>query len=438
MSARDDTPTVPMGPSEGFLDPDALLERLVDLHEASLSWHRCARLELYHRSSVTLRVTLRGDEKETFTRVGSDEGLAVRVERPGERGTFFAASAGGDAAKLRWALDHALRGRPERPGEGRGEGWPSDRASSLVDHDPEARLPSPAELGGWLTRALEALHATARRRGAPLEVERAWVEAALTVESWAAEMGMRCSRRRLRAWAMAHVREKAGAERVLPVASRSWAELPDAGWRRLAEQLGVPRRRRRPPERGRTDLVFTPATSATLVAALARAIHLGPQETGSSVGPGWSVSDEPHHPEALFGGLFDDAGFYTAATRLAQDGEITGNLNGEGHFRRSSFRDRPESWPSWLVVEARPRPVPGRGLIVSDLRIHPLRPQRWTLEVTGYPLPEGLDADTRIEGYIQVAPRELLWHCAACLGPTHASALGVSTGSLLFEDIEVG
>jgi len=434
MSADEGASTLPGGPSDGLLDADRLLERLVELHEASLSWQRCSRLELFHRSSVTLRVSSTDGGANPVTQVGNDEGIAARVERPGERGSFFAASSGCDEAKLRWTLDHALRGRPEI--QDGAEGWPSDRATSLIDHDPDVRLPSPVEMGSWLTRAMEAAAGGARGRSVG-EVLRGWVEAALTVESWVAEMGMRSSRRRLRAWAMVHVREKAGAERVLPVASRTWKELPPEGWARLMGERGVPRRRRRVSEPGKTTVMFTPETSAALIAALTRSVHLGPQETGFPVGPGWSLTDDPQHPEALSGGLFDDAGFYTASTRLASGGDIVGNLNGEGHFRRSSFRDRPSAHPAHLVVDCQPRKLPDRGLLVSDLRIHPLRLNRWMLEFEAYPLPDGLEADARIVGHAKVAPRQLLWHCAACLEPRRFSSRGVSTGSLLFEDLDV-
>ena len=414
-------------------DPDGQLARLVELHAAALTWQRCSRLEIYHRAAVTLRVLAGEDGQPTTTRVGNDEGLAVRIRRPGERGVFFAAASGGDESKLRWAFDRALHGRAVESAD---EGWPGDRDSAMIDHDPESRLPSPLEMQAWMSQALEPVTAHRRRASAP-EVLQAWVEVALTVESWVSETGMRCSRRRIRAWAMLKFRPKGGAARVLPVAGRSWGGLPTSEWGRLVQERGIPRRRTRLKSPGKQTLLFNSDTSATLVSSLTRAVHLGPPEKEIAVGPGWEIGDEPQDPTALSGGLFDDAGYYTASTPLAARGAIVGSLEGEGFLRRSSFRDPPAPQASHLVVRSRSQSMPEEGLLVSDLRIHPLRPGRWVLEIEAHPLPEGSKAGLTYVGYVRTSPKELLWRCAACLAPGRFSHRGVHTGSLLFEDLPV-
>jgi hypothetical protein len=206
-------------------------------------------------------------------------------------------------------------------------------------------------------------------------------------------------------------------------------------WRELLADRMAPRRRRRIGGKRRGTVVFNPEASGELVAALVRSVHLGAAAERLAVGPGWSLSDLPQEPEALFGGLFDDAGFYTAPTRLAANGILMGRITGEGHFRRPSYRDPPAPLPSHIVVDCVQRPLPDEGLLVSDLRIHTSSSGRWILEIRGSPLPEGLSGSSIVEGYIQVAPRELLWHCAACLAPHRLSHRGVRTGSLLFEDL---
>jgi hypothetical protein len=418
--------------AEQLLDPDRLLERLDALHRSALSRQRYSRLELYHRASVGARVTARSPSEPVETQVGRDEGVAVRLQPPGERGLTFAAASGCDESTLRWALDQAVRGRATAQREE--QGWPSSSASSLIDRDPSAPLPSPGELAEWMERARESV-VDRRSRGGSVELLQSRVEVALTVESWAAESGLRASRRRVRCWAVLQIRPKGGTQSVLSVASRSWMGLSVESWRELLADRMAPRRRRRIGGKRRGTVVFNPEASGELVAALVRSVHLGAAAERLAVGPGWSLSDLPQEPEALFGGLFDDAGFYTAPTRLAANGILMGRITGEGHFRRPSYRDPPAPLPSHIVVDCVQRPLPDEGLLVSDLRIHTSSSGRWILEIRGSPLPEGLSGSSIVEGYIQVAPRELLWHCAACLAPHRLSHRGVRPGSLLFEDL---
>ncbi len=421
---------------EGVPDPDLLLARLKELHRIAVERSPARRLELYHRASFAIRATARATDDSVELRMGCDEGLAVRLQAAGKSESTFAAVSGGSESALLWAVDRASGARPLVRREG-GRDWPEHAATSLLDLDPVEPFPAPAELVDWIERAGRAVTASARRGGLPERVQ-SWVEVALTVESWAGDSGLGASRRRMRAWAMLQVRPKGGSMLVLQVAGRSWAVLPEAGWARMLSDRMVPRRTRRIDAGWRGPVLFNAESSATLVGALIRSVHFDERDLGRPVGPGWSLSDLPGDPDALFGGLFDDACFFTNPIPLAGEGRIFGRLAGEGHYRRASFRDRPAPAPAHVVVNCPgTESVPATGLLVSDLKIHALEPDLWVLDVRGGPLPEGNDAPTTLQGQIRISPRKLLRRCMACIGPPRSSHQGVRTGALLFDDLPV-
>jgi hypothetical protein len=316
-----------------------------------------------------------------------------------------------------------------------GHEWPSHAATSLIDLDPVEPFPTPAELVVWTERAGAAISASARRGGMP-ELVQSWVEVALTVESWAGDSGLAASRRRMRSWAMLQVRPKGGNLLILQVAARSWGALSEMGWAQILADRMVPRRTRRIEAGWRGPVLFNAECSATLVAALVRSVHMTEQDLGRRVGRGWSLSDLPADPDALFGGLFDDTCCFTNPIPLAGEGRIIGRFAGEGHDRRASFRDRPVPAPAHVVVDCPEKePIPAVGLLVSDLRIHALEPDFWVLDVRGGALPDGNEAPVTLQGHIRVSPRKLLQRCVACLGPPRSSHLGVRTGALLFDDV---
>ena len=161
------------------LDPSASL----DWMEETLDRLSCSAngipLELYHRAARTARVEMRREESKVSTRIGADEGTALRVLRPG--GAFAAASGGSadDLAQrvlIRVEKDRVPTSRSRRTGVHRGR---------LYDHDSEVRLPAVGELVEWLETARAEL---------PGDVDTCWVEAAATLESWVSTGGLAATR----------------------------------------------------------------------------------------------------------------------------------------------------------------------------------------------------------------------------------------------------
>lgn len=418
----------------GLPDPETLLARLAGLHRTARARHAAGRLELYHRATFAIRATARAAADSVELRMGGDEGLAVRMKRDERSPSTFAAASGGNESAMVWALERVLAAEPPARSEKSHE-WPLHAETSRFDLDSAEAFPDPSDLVDWIERAGQALAAVPRRGAMPERVE-SWVEVARTVESWVGDAGVAASRSRMRSWAMLQLRPKGRDVAVLQVAGRSWESLPHEAWALGLSDRMVPRRTRPLGAGWRGPVLFNAGSSASLVAALVRTVHVHERDLGRRVGRGWSLSDLPSESDALFGGLFDDACFPTRPTPLAGEGRIVGRLAGEGHYRRASFRDRPAPAPSHVVVDCGEEPPPGVGLLVSDLRIHPLEPDLWVLGVRGGPLPEGHQAPAALEGHIRISPRKLLQRCLAAIGPSRASHTGVSTGALLFDDLE--
>jgi hypothetical protein len=173
-----------------------------------------------------------------------------------------------------------------------------------------------------------------------------------------------------------------------------------------------------------------------LVLALVKALHIHEPERGFPVGPAWRVVDDPGHTMALFGGSFDDAGFATGRTPLADGQRAVGRIAGKGHFRRPSFRDRPIPMPSHLTVLAEGNgPPPTRGVLVTALTLHPLQPDHWMLEIDGAHLEDGRPGPVLRSAIVAVSPMELVRRCAAAVGPARLSHLGVETPALVFDNL---
>jgi len=123
-----------------------------------------------------------------------------------------------------------------------------------------------------------------------------------------------------------------------------------------------------------------PEAAAEIVERLVVLLHGPDSEEGREVGPGWVVADEPDRPDALRGGEFDDAGFATATTVLADGRGTVSRLAGPGHLLRGSYRDRPSPSAMHLVVEPPPSAIAPTWR-VSHLRIVPIEPRVWALRV---------------------------------------------------------
>ena len=158
---------------------------------------------------------------------------------------------------------------------------------------------------------------------------------------------------------------------------------------------------------------------------------------GSAVGSAWKLTDDPTQAGSLFGSTFDDAGFPTQRRVLADGLKIRGVIEGEGTFRRPSFRDTPRNLPFNLEVAAGGKTLPCDGILVTSVTIHPCAAGDWIIEFSGGRLQEGGPGPPITSGFIRVTPAELMRRCVASFGETRQSYLGVQTPALLFDGLDV-
>ncbi len=417
-------------------DAKPLVDQLDLLHRSLRSGAGRGTFELYRRAALSLRVGVHGAEKTPAARVGVDEGLALRSLSDDGGLICFAASSGSGKQSMQWALEQSrvARGRAaeENPWDRSGTGPKSDPESEL-------RLPTPDDLSNWLAQATAELARTAERRDAPLEPLEAWIEVTATAEAWVADGDLRALRTRTRGWSVLRTRDPwgvGGVPRPVIVAHRRWQELPTNAWSEVLEDRWVSDRIAAPAPTRPTPVLFSPECAAILVLALVKALHTYGPDPGFSVGPAWRVVDDPGHSGALFGGSFDDAGFPTRRTVLAENRRAVGRIGGEGHYCRPSFRDRPVPMASHLTVLTDGEgAAPARGVLVTALTLHPLQPDHWMLEIDGAHLEGGRPGPALRSAVVSVSPGELARRCVAAVGPARPSHLGVETPALVFDNL---
>lgn len=405
-------------------DPDVLVDRLDSLCAAAKRSSASCEFELYHRSSVTLRVTRKVPGGPDEVQSGRDDGLALRRGQESDERAVFTATAGCDEAKLSWLIEQSDRGY----GTPSVAGWPKGSALA-IDRDDRLELPSHEAIRSWIDRASTALKPTV---STPARVR---VESAAIVETWASSNGARASRTRARAWAIAEPFADSHGRAPLVVAGRSWDSLDGNGWRTLLQDRRWPGEESVDSVSGNWSFVFGPEAAAVLVRALVRALHGPSAPDVKAVGPAWRVSDVPAHPQATGGGTFDDLGQPSGVTQLADGKRVVGRLGGPGTWRRASYRDVPLPDPSFLVVEAGREKLPGRAVVVSETSVHVLGPRHWLLECRGGLLENG-GPGAAVRGLLlKVDPLDLVARCASTWGEPRISWLGVSTPALVFLDL---
>ena len=378
------------------------------------------RAEVYRRASRTLRVSTEVNGEQGVT-TGVDCGIAVRLQTGG---TIRFAAVGGDGTST---LRSAWRQAVESPALDSEVGF-SQPQTEQRDHDTVAIPPSLDRLRDWLSESSASLTRACGKDG-PRLVE-AWLDTAATTEEWLLDGRSVGSRVRLRAWAMARLVDPR-RERVLAplfVASRRWDRLPVRGWAGLFEERqafeSAPR-----DTAAATPLLFAPEASAAIVLGVSRVLHGGRGPGGeTAVGPGWCLRDDPHHETALYGGIFDDVCLKTETTLLSDGSRVIAGLQGPGHYRRPSFRDPPQVWPSHLRVAAGTASPPAQVRRAATVQLHVVG-REWVLEIPGGSGAGGSD-------WIRTDAGSLALRCVAAVGPARASHRGVETPALLFEGLE--
>ncbi len=394
---------------------DSQLERIQELFAEVAATARPGELELYHRFASSLRVMRRAG-KAVGQVHGSEEGIAARLRVSGGNRAAFAACTGCDAERVRRMIREAIT---DEPGQDHHPGTWSTGDGSKHDEDP-VDLPDVRRLESWIEESWDG------RGSRPLE---AWVEVASIAETWVADGGSSATRKRCRGWSVVR-----SVGKPIVIAHRNWTQMDPTGWRGIAEDRWLAGRRQAELPAGRVSLLFNPETSAALVRALVGA--LGGSATGP-VGPAWDLRDDPLDPNALFGGIFDDAGFTTTTRQLADGRRWIGRLEGPGHFRRASFRDPPTTRSIYLTVRARNDPPPRSGVLVSSLEIHAVDPDRWVLELGGALLEDGRPVAPLPTAFVSGSPMEWVERCVASIGPPRESYLGVRTPALVFDGLRV-
>ena len=399
MDSWDDEPTI---------DLDAVAETL---KKVSLD-HGDGPVEAFLRCSTVKKFELDAKTGETRSRVGREQGGALRwVDSRDSTSGFAAASGEGDRALGRCrSISRRTPGRTVST-------CPWNRVSQPAnDIDPVRGVPEIEEMGSWL------------RDSAPEGLDWAWVEAGDVVETWLTGPDTVQARHRSRVWAAFMPSVDPPAARPMFLAARSWLDLtrrrPDLRWgERLVDPDPVH------PWPDDAQLVFSPETSAFLVHLLARVAHHPAAEPGSAVGSGWVL--HVGAKDTLYGCDADDAGFPVEPRMLADGRHVLGNWGGPGHFRRASFRDEPEPTPSSLVLDPPRIDPPKRAAWVTRADVHPSG-DAWLIRLEGRRYPEG--ASFR-PCWKRVRPRVLLDACLGGVGPAHEGHLGVVTPAVAFDSL---
>jgi hypothetical protein len=419
-------------PSGGVGVDVETLERLASATETLRRRFPLEHVECFHRGSDTMRVTRRAGQREHEVCRGRDDGTAIRLRRTGERAVRFAALTGAPQVVAEELASLALE-TTSLPGA-ISDRW-VDEASPVLDEEQEAAAPSVDALAGWLDAAIDGFVADRAVGDGPVW-EQAWIEVATTVEHWAVDGRAVAARSRRRGWAV--LRRAAfgerGGQRPLIAAARRWDAIDPAGWVRLDTQRAIPRPFSDAVRGGRDDttVVFRPEPAAMLVSSLVRGFTAHGVPSGTPVGAGFVVWDDPSVAGALFGGRCDDSGFPVRRKLLADGRTTRERIEGPGHDRRPSFRDPPLAGPSHLVVEAPRADPPPDAFHVHRLSIQPLATDRWVLDVAGSASGAGIR-----QAAIVVDPVRLVRGCVAGFGESASSHRGVTTPALAFEGLTI-
>lgn len=384
-----------------------------------------SRVEIYRRRSERLRSGVASDRATSESNVGSEQGVAVRVELADGRIGFGACSGDGDRSLVVALGDAVVAASPPSSPP---PAWESGRAARRSDRMVWEPFPDRDRLGKWLDGALdrEGSETNPGERPTAVRVETAW-----TVETLVADGGPEAERSRQRAWAIAWFDRPHGSgarEVVRTTAALRLDDLDPNWWIDPIERLAPPNRG---PGRDGGAVVIAPEGAAMLAGAITQMLHGDPRAIGLGVGPGWCVTEDPLAPSALFGGLFDDAGFPTGRTELADGRQVVGTIGCQGWLRRGSYREPPVATPNNLLLTPLRIAPPDGATWVETIRIHPLGGGEWILEIEPWPAGKKEPA-TRFH---RTRPLELARRCVGGVGEPRQTMRGVRTPALVFDGL---
>ena len=404
-----------MPTSDNWATPSELsIETIVERLRETAKQHGEGPVEAFHRSSSSRRVEWERRNETMRSRVGLEQGGALRWIDPRHEVLGFAASSGAAGSAFATCLSIAAK-TPTRPVIGCP--WNLE-ASSAEDVDASASLPSLEEMEDWL------------RKNTPPAAESAWIEAARSHEAWLTGPQNVQNRARGRVWAMWVPSKTHGTgPKPLFLSARGWHDLlrldPLGGW--ADRSPGESRESSWPND---AKLVFSPETSATLAWMLALVTHHPGTRPGGIVGPGWVLTARPRDdPGSLFGSTMDDAGFPSQSRALADGRHVTGDWGGPGSLRRASFRDTPEPTPVSISLTPPRVDPPKRSVWVTRIDLHPAG-EHWIAELHGRQYPDGSALQTR---WARLEPQRWVEACLGGIGPARRSHLGMTTPALVFD-----
>jgi len=344
-----------------------------------------ADVEVYERRARRRRVRLAPDGSVLCEEV-EESGTAIRL-RAGDGTARFAAVSGGagEVADRACALARSLLPEPD-------PGW-GTAPECREDDDPAVDLPEMSVLEDWLRPRCGGRH-------------HGWAEVAWTEERWSFDGTGRARRSRFRHGI--RLESSAGRwTRVQGVSGRGWPPVDPAPLPPIPSGPGAWR--------------LAPEAAAPLIEAIARA---GVLREGDPVGPGLVLSDEPRDPGGLAGGLFDDAGYRTGPTRLADGRTWQGIPEGPGHLVRPSYRDRPTPAPTNLCLAPGPAGPPRAERTFEELRLFSGGGTAWTLL---------LREEDGEEAILTAEPARLALRVVGTWGPAVRTRSGAWTPALLLE-----
>ena len=388
------------------LDVDELVDKARALRRTECARVGTGRLELFVKVALRHRASRYPSGARASIDRAFESGLAVRALRDGHDTAGFASSSGLSSEAASWAVDracsfqaHVTATTPDSDAGLQEIRWDLDAEVDLTD---VSRL---------LAGAAERTHVQ-------------WAEVGTTIEILVGPKGWMTVRRRHRFWACL---EDGGTQLV--------AKRGVSGWEALLESGGDELIRASEPEEPESgSLILTSDAAAPVIASLVGAFHAHGSSPWMQSGRGWSLADEPSHPDGLSGGAFDDSGFPASPKVLAKDGLWVANVEGPGTLRRNSYREPPLESPSNLTMLSGISSRQPAGAVVAErCRVLRMSPDLWVLELQ---LTHRKGLESARHRWLRVHPMALLDACSEPFGCPKVTSDGLIAPGLVFEGLQ--